>query len=947
MAVLTKISDHLCLFTLQPILYSMRLFFIFIVMLAVQTKASAQETEKMFLSGTGNDNTVEWEFYCTDGRNSGEWTTIPVPSCWELQGFGTYSYGRPYEGQPEEKGMYKYTFQVPETWKKKKVDIVFDGSMTDTEVKINGKSAGPIHQGAFYQFKYDISKLLKYGSQNLLEVTVAKNSANQSVNEAERYADFWIFGGIFRPVWLEARPSESIENFAIDAKADGTFMVRLHLDNIRKSNQVSGQITTLAGEPVSDRFITEINRNQDTVILTTQINSPNLWSPEFPNLYLVSFDLEVDGEVVHQEESRFGFRTVELKPGDGIYVNGTKILMKGVNRHSAWPTSGRTLNKSLSIQDVKLMKEMNMNAVRMSHYPPDGHFLDVCDSLGLFVLDELTGWQQAYDTEVGSKLVKELVVRDVNHPSIIIWDNGNEGGHNRELVDDYWIYDPQKRPVIHPWEIFRDTDTQHYKSYNCCTGTLFNGREIFFPTEFLHGLFDGGHGAGLEDYWKLIKENPLGAGGFLWVFADEGIVRTDQNNKIDVQGSQAPDGIVGPYREKEGSFFTIKELWSPVQVDLKYLDKNFNGEIRLQNEFLYTNLNQCEFNWQLADFPAPGDSKTGKLVKDKGKPNSPTVAPGESGNLKLYLPANWDQYDALYLSAKDPHGEEIYTWSWMIKSPSEIAQGLLTESDGAATGQEEENGIVLSANGKEITIDASTGQIAEVKSDGKLTSFNNGPVLAAGASSFNNISHSQEGNDYLVKVDLDGEMKEIEYRMKGNGWLEVSYRYLLNKGKYDFMGVNFDYPEEKVNGMTWLGKGPYRVWKNRMKGVEYNVWQKDYNNTVTGEKLWQYPEFKGYHANFYWARLDTDEVPITILTAENDQFLRIFQPDPPEAAYNDNTEPKFPEGDISVLRGISAIGTKFKKPEELGPMSEQNIHETNRKNLPELMQTTLYFYFGE
>ena len=106
--------------------------------------------------------------------------------------------------------------------------------------------------------------------------------------------------------------------------------------------------------------------------------------------------------------------------------------------------------------DVKLMKEMNMNAVRMSHYPPDQHFLDVCDSLGMFVLDELTGWQAKYDTIVGRKLVKELVVRDVNHPSIVIWDNGNEGGFNFALDGDYAKYDPQDRLVIHPWEHFTE-----------------------------------------------------------------------------------------------------------------------------------------------------------------------------------------------------------------------------------------------------------------------------------------------------------------------------------------------------------------------------------------------------------------------------------------------------------------------------------------------------------
>ncbi|HOI50576.1 MAG TPA: hypothetical protein PK167_14780, partial [Prolixibacteraceae bacterium] len=168
-----------------------------VLLLTAVLHLSSQETQIRYLSGTGSDHTVDWQFFCTEGQNSGKWTTIPVPSCWELQGFGTYNYGRDKEEERgKEKGLYRYTFTVPQEWKNQVVNLVFEGSMTDTEVKINGQSAGPMHQGAFYRFSYDISRLLKFGGRNLLEVTVAKHSANESVNEAERRADYWIFGGI-------------------------------------------------------------------------------------------------------------------------------------------------------------------------------------------------------------------------------------------------------------------------------------------------------------------------------------------------------------------------------------------------------------------------------------------------------------------------------------------------------------------------------------------------------------------------------------------------------------------------------------------------------------------------------------------------------------------------------------------------------------------------------
>ena len=141
--------------------YSLSFFALFIAFYS-----HAQQTEIKYLSGTGSDKTVNWEFYCTEGMNSGKWTTIPVPSNWELQGFGKYDYGFAKDSvRGKEKGLYKYNFDVPEMWKGKIINIVFEGSMTDTEVKINGKLAGEIHQGAFYVFKYNITKLLKFGSK--------------------------------------------------------------------------------------------------------------------------------------------------------------------------------------------------------------------------------------------------------------------------------------------------------------------------------------------------------------------------------------------------------------------------------------------------------------------------------------------------------------------------------------------------------------------------------------------------------------------------------------------------------------------------------------------------------------------------------------------------------------------------------------------------------------
>lgn len=904
--------------------------------------SNAQQTIVRFLSGTGSDNTVDWEFYCTDGRKSGYWTTIPVPSCWELQGFGTYNYGHDkYEKRGMEKGIYRHRFSVPSDWKGNSINLVFDGSMTDTEVKINGKSAGPIHQGAFYRFSYDISSLVRYGRENLLEVTVAKHSANESVNEAERKADYWIFGGIFRPVILEVKPKEHIERIALDAKADGSIAIDVFLKNQRSATHIQAQVTSLDGQKVGAPFSKEIENNKN-VRLASSINGIKTWTPEFPNLYLLEVTLLSEGKPIHTLTEKFGFRTVELRENDGFYVNDVKIKFKGVNRHSFWPTTGRALSKQHSINDIKLIKEMNMNAVRMSHYPPDKHFLEVCDSLGLFVLNELAGWQTAYDTPAGSILAQSMLKRDVNHPSIVIWDNGNEGGGNHEL--DHWFdeLDPQKRPLIHPWGIFRNTDTQHYKDYDYGTGTHQHGRNVAFPTEFLHGLYDGGHGAGLEDYWNQMWHNPLSAGGFLWVFADEGVVRTDRNGEIDTDGSNAPDGILGPFHEKEGSFFTIKELWSPIFFERRYITPQFNGDFNIENRYHYTNLNQCSFTWKLARLSMSNTSPTEKI---EGSIISPDISPGQKGTIQVNLPNGFYQYDVLYITATDPYGNEIYTWSWPVSTPKEFASKTVKEN-GSNPAQliENEHELRVSANGATAVFSKTTGLLTTVSNTRGNISFNNGPIPAEGEAVFREAIATVSGEKVIIDMTYSGLYKNVRWTMHPTGWLQLEMEY-LPPYETTFMGVSFDYPEGKVKGMRWIGAGPYRVWKNRLKGNSFGVWEKAYNNTVTGEGELIYPEFKGYHKDFYAVEIETDEQSFSIFCASEDVFLRMFTPEAPKRAYNQNTAPVFPSGDISFLHGISPIGTKFKKPEALGPMSQKNKFYTQGRKFTK--QLDLWFDFRE
>ena len=679
--------------------------------------------------------------------------------------------------------------------------------------------------------------------------------------------------------------------------------------------------------------------------LTTKVSNPNLWNAETPNLYQVKTYIRFAGKNIYQTQNRFGFRTIEVRKQDGIYVNGKKIKMKGVNRHVWWPETGRSVNARLDLEDVKLIKRMNMNAVRCSHYPPDQTFLNYCDSLGLYVLDELAGWQKAYSTKAGEPLVKEMVVRDVNHPSIIFWSNGNEGGHNFDLDDDYGKYDLSNRTVIHahhkPGNAINGIECNHYEDYNS-TIKILADTNIYMVTEFMHAQDDGAGAAGLSEMWDLHWNAKKGAGGFIWAFADEAIVRTDKNGMLDPNGVNAPDGLLGPHREKEGSYNAVKEIYSPVKITLTQLPDGFNGTIPVENRYNFTNLNTCKLNWELINFNLPDEKIDGYKVLKSGLANAPNLEPFAKGNIQIPLPVDWKQYQALALTATDQHGEELYRWVWKIQNNSQLIPALL-KSKLVAKASVTEKDSIITVKGGEISVSFSktNGQIVALANDKSAPiSFGDGPILVSGSANFASISQHQEGDNVVVDVQYTGNMKAVKYTMYPSGWLQMDYGFTLN-GKYPFAGISFNYPENYVLGAKFLGNGPFRVWKNRLQGVTYNTWEKTNNSTQTGSFPWIFPEFKGYYANVSWIQMNTVEGKFIVATPQENLFVRLFDF---YGLTGIKPHPDLPIGNISFLEGIPAIGSKLgmritPRPEMYGPAGQMNEFNGEQKR-------TLYFFFG-
>ena len=307
--------------------------------------------------------------------------------------------------------------------------------------------------------------------------------------------------------------------------------------------------------------------------------------------------------------------------------------------------------------------------------------------------------------------------------------------------------------------------------------------------------------------------------------------------------------------------------------------------------------------------------------------------------LDLHLPTNWAKSDALYLTAYGPKGEELFTWSWAIKAPAAMAAVPKAVATSPIKATELGNELVINSDGKKYYFDKTTGYIEKVLKGTATISLSGGPVLAGVNTTLKAFTFNAIGKQYVVEADYQGDATlHVKWTFTPGKPARLDYTY-AQTGDVDFMGITFNYPEEKVTGMKWLGRGPYRVWKNRVPGQQFGVWHKDYNNTITGE-TWGYPEFKGYHGEVNWAIIENKESAFTVCTDTRNLYLQMYRPArEQDALKNNNVEPAFPDGSIGFLNAIAPIGTKFQAAKQMGPQS-QKTHATG-----EPVSNTLWFEF--
>jgi beta-galactosidase len=609
-------------------------------------------------------------FYETgfDDRN---WKDLPVPGNWEVNGFGIPIYTNivyPFPKNPPfidhifaPVGTYRTSFSVPESWSGKEVLIHF-GSVTGAiYLYLNGEPVG-FSKASKLPAEFNITKHLRPGN-NVLAAQVFRWHDGSYLEDQ----DFWRLTGIERDVYLVAKNRMAVRDFEISADLDGQYTNGMFAAKvlIRNPDKTSGQVQVDVLDASGAKVLSltkAFGKNDSSVMVSGQVKNVNKWSAETPNLYSSVITLkDQQGKLVESVSHKTGFRKVEIRNAQ-LLVNGKKVMVHGVNRHEHDEVTGHVTSKELMLKDIRLMKQHNINAVRLCHYPNDPLWLQLCDEYGFYVVDEAnveihgmgvvpgyidTAVHPAYMPSWAPSIadrIHRMVETDKNHASVIIWSMGNECGNGKVFHDAYeWLKKRDaSRPVLFE-QAMEDWNTDivspmypaiaYMKSYAADASK----KRPFIMCEYAHAM--GNSSGYFQEYFDIIKSSPHMQGGFIWDWVDQGIKTKDENGKVywgyggdfgagHLQNDLnfCANGLVAADRSPHPGIYEVKKVYQ----DIIFRDKDWKrGLIRVENNFSFINLDGYRFAWQLL--------KNGKMLQTGTFTVS--LAAQSAGDVQLSLPA--------------------------------------------------------------------------------------------------------------------------------------------------------------------------------------------------------------------------------------------------------------------------------------------------------------------
>jgi beta-galactosidase len=630
--------------------------------------AGDQETSPYLRSLNG-----EWRFHWSpnpagapegfqcDDYDVSAWGTLPVPSNWQMYGHGTPMYTNvqypfaidnlprvPEDDNPV--GCYRRSFTLPESWDGRQVFLVFEGVDSAFYVWVNGKLVG-YSQDSRLSAEFDITAYLRSGENNLA-LRVYRWCDGSYLEDQ----DYWHLSGVFRDVYLCARPVVYVRDLWARTELDEGYRdAKLHVE-IKVVNRgaavigghiLEGMLYDAQGEAALAaplRAAIEIEGNGERTLEWVQaLADPEKWSAERPYLYTLVLALkDAGGQTLEVVRCRVGFRQVEIKAGQ-ICLNGVPLVLRGVNRHEHDPVTGHTLSRESLIADIRLMKQFNINAVRNSHYPCQPLWYDLCDEYGLYLIDEANiethgvddlltkdpAWLGAF-MDRGAR----MVMQNKNHPSIIIWSLGNESGHGPNLAalaDWIHAHDPT-RPVHYEGafdEPYVDMISRMYPSFEETERLASDPEERrpFVLCEYVHAM--GNSPGSLKEYWQLVEKYPRLQGGFVWDWVDQGLRQETADGQVwyayggdfgdePNDGNFCINGLVFPDRGVQPALWEVKKIYQPVGITAVNLTA---GEVAVTNKQLFSSLEDLDVAWSLS---ADG------TVLERGSLAPLSIGPGEA-----------------------------------------------------------------------------------------------------------------------------------------------------------------------------------------------------------------------------------------------------------------------------------------------------------------------------
>lgn len=881
-------------------------------------------------------------FY-NENYNDKNWDTISVPSNWQVKGYGKMVFTNivyPFPLDPpkipkdyNETGCYRTSFEVPAQWAQDRIILNFDGIASAGYVWVNGKKVG-YTEDSMLPAEFDITDYIQSGL-NTLAVEVINNCDGTYLEDQ----DFWRFAGIYRNVYIRSVPKVHIRDYYITTDLDNEYKsadlkINLFISNTLASSVGSHKVIFTLYKNTGERmFVDSLTtsenieaKGEQEISLIKKIVSPKLWSAEEPNLYQLTMQLiDNQGNVLESLSSKIGFREIEIKNALFL-VNGKAIKIKGINRHEIDPINGRAINTESMIQDILLMKQHNINAVRNSHYPNQPEWYDLCDQYGLYLIDEANieaheAWNKkkymGHMPDYKKAFISRgsaMVYRDRNHPSIIIWSLGNESGTGPNfdaMADTMRMIDPT-RPIhyesrngvlLSSFDIISDM-------YNWIEEMQFlkdldTTRPIIF-CEYAHAM---GNGSGnFKKYWDLFESDIRYQGGFIWDWVDQGILRKTSNGKpfilyygdSTVRGdhAEACDGIVLSDRTPKSGLLSVKHVLQNIKTDPVDL---INGKIKITNKYDYIKSDFLKLVWELKE--------DGNTIQT-GTFENLDLLPGESRIFNLNYRKPIAKPGAEYwlnLSFRHKHENEYakieYEQAWdQYQLPYEYVQKPIIALKNQKPLMVSENDSLLKLTGADfsVTFNKDSGRIISLIYNQKEL-LKNGPVVNFWRAPTNNDMEGKYADRWRAK-GLDKisffvqkfyfkniSPEKVQVKILGNGnrklyW--INYTILASgdiivDNRIEILEHQLIVPkvgnrillDSSLQNIKWYGRGPGESYWDKKDGTKVGIYQ----GTVA-EQYFPYhrPQENGNKTDVRWFTIiDNSGIGLLVSEVNRDTLLNV------------------------------------------------------------------------